>query len=380
MIVAARLLSETDFGIYTYNTAVFAIALPFVFFGLNGVLVRTLLDAKDTALVVRNALIVRGTSFAFAALFVWWVAMLNDKLSLLLIIGLFGGVFQVFESFNQAFHHNHITAAVRIVVSTVFITIKGYLLWSGTASIDGMLLVFVSEFLIYFFIGFAVSLGLPRGASLVRLSEMKALAAGGIFLLFSGFAEILNLRVDQLMIAEMVGTAEVGQYAIAARIVEFPVMFGAVVASAYFPKFYSGSSDPITMFARLRRFNLVMACFATVFVVFLFFLGPMLVRFVFGSQYDQAAEIVLYLLPCIYILFFRIVISKWILATGLYWYSLFSHTIGAITNIALNFVLIPAMGLYGAVLASIISYAVGCWVALLFNRRTRSYLVNAYVS
>lgn len=379
MIVAAQLMAATDFGVYTYNTAVFGILIPLVYFGLNGILVRALLDADDTSVVINNAIILRGSAFAMVALGLGIAALMNGKLSLLLLLPLFGGLFQVFESFNQAFHKNHITAGVRVGVATAFIAIKIYMLWSGTASINKMLLVFGSEYLAYFCIGFTKSVPPPLRASLARKSEIKALASGGVFMLFSGFAEILNLRVDQIMVAEMIGTAEAGQYAIAAQLVGFPIMFGAVVAAAYFPKFYSGSSDPVTLFRSLRRFNLAMAGFATIFVISLLVVGPTLVQVLFGEQYQPATQIMLYLLPSIYILFFRIVISKWIVVTGIYWYSLFSHSLGAITNIALNFMLIPTMGLNGAVVASMVSYAVACWIALLFSKKTRTYLINAYI-
>lgn len=378
MVVAANLLSGANFGLYAYNTTIYGILAPVIFFGLNSLLVRTLLDTNNTSSVLINVTAIRFGAFVFVAFVLSAMSLGNDKISILLIVALFGCILQTFESYNQAFNRNHITTLVRICIAIIFVALKIYLLWFAEPTVNQMLLVFVCEILIYYVTGFLISLRIKIDVSLLSLTEMKYMTSGGIFLLASGFAEIINLRIDQVMIAEMIGIEQSGQYAIGVRFIEFPVMFAAVVAAAYFPKLYSRSKNSIEFFRDIRRINLTMFVMATLFILALYIFGPTVIDVFFGEKYDHAKLIMFYLLPCLYILFFQITISKWIVASGIYWYSLFSHTLGAVTNVGLNLMLIPIWGLAGAVVASYISYFVACWGALLFSRKTRVYFRHAY--
>ena len=378
MVIAANLLSITEFGEYTYNTAVFGILAPIVFFGLNGLLVKRLIESGDVASVILNATLVRFIAFLVVAVALVIFAALSSSISLLLLIALFACIFQTFEAYNQAFQRNYITVFVRISVTVTFLVIKLFLLWHGDVEKQGILMVFVGEFFLYFSVGFWVSTKLRVNLSLINLQEIKILVSGSVFLLASGFAEILNLRIDQVMIAEYIGSEAVGQYSVGVRFIEFSVMFAAAIAAAYYPKLAALQRSDAEFYAGIRMINLVMLVLATCFIVVLYFLGPTLISIFFGNGFDEAKIVMLYLLPCVYLLFFRVVISKWIVATGTYWYSLFSHSFGAIVNIILNLLLLPIWGITGAVVASLISYFVACWIALIFHPKTREYLRNAY--
>ena len=378
LTLAANLLDTSDFGLYSYNVAVYSISAPLIFFGLNGLLVRRFLDSTRTASVIVNAAIIRLVSFIFIALALYGATFLNGKISIILVLALFGGIFQTFESYNQAFENNKLTMNVRVLISIVFLGVKFGLLSGNSGSVDTLILVFSSELAAYFIVGFFSSIQINLSLSLIRISEIKYMISGGIFLVASGFAEVINLRIDQIMVAEIVGVEKGGQYAIAARMIEFPVMFAAVIAAAYFPKFYTSSIRKDRLYQNLRKLNLFMLLASSAAIIILYLIGPLIINIFFGAQYSSSAQAMVYLLPCIYMLFFRVVISKWILATGLYWYSLYSHAIGAITNIFLNYFFIPEWGVNGAVAASLISYFSACWIALLINPNTRSYLRHAY--
>jgi PST family polysaccharide transporter len=65
------------------------------------------------------------------------------------------------------------------------------------------------------------------------------------------------------------------------------------------------------------------------------------------------------------------VLSRWLLAEDLLRFSLVTHAAGALVNVALNLVLIPRHGAFGAAWATVISYASAGWLALFLSARTR---------
>ena len=67
----------------------------------------------------------------------------------------------------------------------------------------------------------------------------------------------------------------------------------------------------------------------------------------------------------------RAAFSKWLIAERLLLFSLVSQGAGAILNIALNLVLIPAWGGVGSAWATVISYAAASYLVLLLFARTR---------
>ena len=59
----------------------------------------------------------------------------------------------------------------------------------------------------------------------------------------------------------------------------------------------------------------------------------------------------------------RALVSKWMLAEQLLVFSLVSHGLGAVVNVALNWVMIPWWGGMGAAIATVISYTIAAYGA-----------------
>lgn len=378
--LAANLSSTNNFGLFTYNIAIYSILLPLIIFGMNGLLVKYFLDNQNEKIILANSLAIRAASFMFVASGLAIFSLIDADFSLIILIALFGNIFQLFESYNQAHHRNFITMYVRLFVTVVFVSIKFIFYIKEISDINLLLCLFAFELLFFFLIGFFISLNVTNLFASLSKKKSIEIMSGGSLLLASGFAEIVNLRIDQIMIGKMLSLSEAGMYAIAARLVEFPVIFAAVIAAASFPKIYKSINLENDFYSNLRKLNLAIFFFASFFIGFLYIFGEQIINIFFGDEYKGASKYLFLLLPCLYPLFFRIVISKWIIAKNILWLSLASHILGAIVNVFLNFLLIPKLGIDGAVIASILSYCVSCWAVLFVTTTTREYILNAYIN
>lgn len=67
-----------------------------------------------------------------------------------------------------------------------------------------------------------------------------------------------------------------------------------------------------------------------------------------------------------------IALSRWILIEHALYFSLLTQGLGALSNVALNYILIPVHGGQGAAWATPVSYAVASLFAVVLYPRTRS--------
>ena len=104
-----------------------------------------------------------------------------------------------------------------------------------------------------------------------------------------------------------------------------------------------------------------------------YFIAPSLIALIYGSEYSSSATILsIHIFASIFI-FQRAILSKWLIIENLYKYSLVSSLFGAVTNIALNAILIPQYAGVGAAWATVISYMVASYGFLFFHSKTKRY-------
>jgi len=67
----------------------------------------------------------------------------------------------------------------------------------------------------------------------------------------------------------------------------------------------------------------------------------------------------------------RAALSKWILIENALYFSLLTQGLGALSNVVLNYFLIPLYGGEGAAWATLVSYAIASFFAVFLYARTR---------
>ena len=202
-------------------------------------------------------------------------------------------------------------------------------------------------------------------------------------MLIYGLALYVQARIDQVMIKDLMSKskgeaaafAELGQYAVALRMIEalsFPVV---ILLKSLAPTITraKAQSHALYMDRLLNQYRLMFLLFLVMAVPLYFLAEPFIVLF-FGEEYRPAG----YLLAlCAVRLFFTNMGTgkgSYILNESLFKYSLITAVIGATTNITANWLLIPHYAAIGAIIASMISFSVHIFVLDLFVPRMRENL------
>ncbi len=219
-----------------------------------------------------------------------------------------------------------------------------------------------------------------RGPTLSHLrargSRAKALLRDSWPLILSSIAIMIYMKIDQIMLGQMIGDEAVGIYSAAVQISEVWYFIPMVVAASVFPAILETKKrDEVLYYRRLQQlYDFMVLLSVSVALPMTFFATPLVVL-LFGAPYaESGAVLAIHIWAAIFV-FLGVASSKWFLAENRQLLSLQRTALGAVTNVGLNFWLIPLYGPVGAALATVVSYAISAYLADLIGQDTRKMFV-----
>ena len=200
-------------------------------------------------------------------------------------------------------------------------------------------------------------------------------------LLVSGVAITVYMKVDQIMLGQIIGDKAVGLYSAATRISEvwyFVPM--AIVASVLPAILQSRMASEAQYYRRLQLLFDVMVWLSIGVAVPMTFLSTPVVTLLFGSDYAAAGEVLAVHIWAAIFVFLGVASSNWYLAENRLVLNLQRAILGMAVNVVLNLCLIPSYGALGAAWATVISYAAAAFFFDLLQRETRRIFVMKVAS
>jgi O-antigen/teichoic acid export membrane protein len=291
----------------------------------------------------------------------------------------------VVEYWLQAYVANRYVSQVRLLTLFVFSAARIFAICEG-ASLSVFVYLAGLEVICAGLLYIWVYNQLGGGITNLHYSwvEAKRLLKDSRWLILSGIAAIIYLKVDQVMLGLMVGDREVGIYAAAARISEVWYFVPAAIAASFFPRLIDLRSVDLQAYSiDLQKLNDFLLYSALVVVAIVSYCATWLLPLLFGAAYESAVPVLVVHIWAGLFVFMRTLLSKWFIAENLLKLSMASQVLGALVNILLNLKLIPLYGAVGAAYATVISLAVAGYVVLFLHPKlwpmalvvTRSFLL-----
>lgn len=176
--------------------------------------------------------------------------------------------------------------------------------------------------------------------------------------------------MDKIMITNMLGTAELGIYSIGSRLSSISQFIYTAFAGgwSYFAFSTMKDEDQVALNSKVFEYLGVIS-FISLFLIYPF-IGIMF-KVLFPGTYSTGQVVVpyLYLSPLLLMLF-QVAGSQFIVIKKTYW-STISLSLGALVNIALNYLLIPRLGIEGAAIATLFGYSITIITVLLITSRMK---------
>jgi len=184
---------------------------------------------------------------------------------------------------------------------------------------------------------------------------VRGLLLKGAPLFLAAFFVMAMSKVDQIMISNFLGNAELGRYSITVKLIDLWNFLPLILISSLYPDLISSESSQDFNIKTINLFGSVIYL-AIMFAVGVIIVSAPIVNFLYGESYkDSAKYLSLYALLTIPI-YFTMAQSKFLLIKGAQKDFLYLMAFAVSLNIILNLLLIPRIGVEGAILASAITY------------------------
>jgi polysaccharide transporter, PST family len=378
----ARYLGAAQFGLLSYAGAFVALFSTLATLGLPPLVIRTITDHPEQRLAIL------GTTFwlqifgGIATLVLSLGTMLvlrHDDPIMLSLVAIFASstIFQAFETIDLWFQSGvqskytvfakNTAFLIIAIVKVVLIMLKAPLLAFAGAMLAEIMMGMVGLIILYEHQGHSIR------AWRWSLTLAQKLLRESWPLILSGFSIMIYMRVDQIMLGQLAGDQTVGVYSAATRISEVWYFVPTAIASSVSPGIYAAkkAGDEALYYRRIGQSLSVLSLIAIVIAVPMTFLSGPIIAWLFGNEYAAAGPILAIHIWAAWFVFTGIGTSTWFIAEGLTHLSFQRTLIGAVINIGLNFVLIPAYGGIGAAIATVISQAFASFLSNAFHPQAR---------
>ena len=179
------------------------------------------------------------------------------------------------------------------------------------------------------------------------------------------------MKIDQVMIKEMLDSEAVGYYAAAFRLTSALFIIPAVIASSLFPSIVNAKKVSNELYSnRIQQLYTSLLWFSLIVASIVYFLSQDIVNLLYGTAFSMGGAILAVLIWNFVFISLSSVHGKWLTVEGLLKYVILYSSLGLITNIVANYSFIKEYGVVGAAYATLLSQLVPYTVAL-FNRSLR---------
>jgi O-antigen/teichoic acid export membrane protein len=384
-VVLAWVLPLREYGVYSYATALCYVGIAITGPGLGGLGIKYIVaQGVRRASSVATILLVRE-GFSIAAFLILGAVSLTsrDRLTiiatLVALTSLFFRALDAPELWYVAHMRSRRPAEIRIISVAIMLVVRVFSLLA-LPNLWVFIGIYVAEaaltslWILWRFWFDPDTPGMTRPAR----ADVRSLVRDSSPLALSTIAMQVNLRADVVIVQALLGSVSVGVYSLAARAGELAYFLPSVIMYSTLPVLLRALEDSRRsgLDTRYRRMLQIaydrtfLSGIAVAAVVTAICLSP--VRHLVNSGLRPAFGVLAIYIWASPFVFMSAVYSKWIVAEGYFWSALTRQVVGALTNIALVLVLVRCWGLYGAALATCVSYAVAFYFVCFIGKQSRT--------
>ncbi len=377
----ANKIGPSDFGVITFSQSIVIMLLAVTNLGMDGLLVNEFsksVEKKYSNSVLFNTaffskLGISGLILAFFCFYslIFSNSSFSDETLSIFYITLISLVFycqSVYVAYFQAISKSKLISYASIFSLLVSSIVKVLLLVNSSNSV-----YYAASFTFDLIILLLSSVYVARKYNDLSLDfkKINRTCFNYIFsksypLMFSAILLVIYSRLDQLMIAGMLGTEDLGLYGVAIRISDAYIFIPSMIASSFFPLISVDNSKENVIF----YFSIVFLA-AVISCAFVLLLGPILIPVLFGAQFVESISAMNIVVLSSVFAVVGSAATNYLITVNLTYIRLIRVFVGLIINVVLNFLWIPEYGIVGAAYATLITQIVAAWASNYFNVKSR---------
>ena len=383
-IYVARYLGPERFGLLSYANSFVGIFVALATLGLDEVVVRELIktpEQREKILGTSFLLKLVGTLLMWAAILVAIPLTENDsQTNILIIIIAFGVFFQAFNVIDLSFqaevkskyvvHAQFIQLIVSSTIKIILIVNEAPLIWFAS---------------VFFLDAIVLALGLVftylHNSNKIfswkwSYETSKHLLHDSWPLIFAGIVVSVYMKIDQIMIKEMLGAKEVGLYAAAVKLSEAWYFIPMAIASSLYPAIINARVyQKEVYYQKIQNLFDLMVWIAVSIALPTTFLSTLVVEFLYGKEYLGSSSVLIIHIWTAVFVFLGVASSKYLLAENFIKKTFYRTFIGALLNIIMNYYLIRIIGIKGAAISTLVSHFFAAYLYDFFDKDLRNMFI-----
>ncbi len=387
LILLARYLGPTAFGVFAVAFSIVKIFSVVAGFGLERVSVKRIVQGEGPPHVTRIIWIrVMGGTMAYVLAVATAAALDRSMPGLVKLVVIMGPalILHAASTYEFVFQAKSRMGLTFLATAPPLLLSSGLKIFAMTQ--DASLVTFAQLEVLEAALVAAGLLGtyiitrpLDRSGGTAALAVRTAswpLLREAFPLLLSSLAVTAYLRADILMLGIMSAPAEVGIYTAAAQLSEVWSLLPMALMPAILPYFLALRDSDQESFG--SKLNLMYSCAASTAIAIalvITLLAPWLLPLLFGEKYDASVSVLQIHIWSAVFIYLGVAQSVWDVSENRLWLSFTRTALGAVLNIALNLALIPIHGPHGAAVATVISYSASAVWFNILSRHTRGVFV-----
>ena len=379
-IYVARYLGPERYGFLSYALSFVWLFSSLASFGIDDILVRELVRSPEQR---RNLLgtvfwlkvcgsIVMGTAIAAVLHF---KAEDQQTYWLIVLIAL-GFLFQatnVVEFYFQAQVQSKFTVRAQIIQLLITSLLKIYLVWSEAELVWFAVALMLDQAVVAVLLLIMYRWKIEKFPYLsFNIIKAKLLLKDAWPLIFAGMVVSIYMKIDQVMLKEMLNAKAVGVYAAAVRLCETWYIVPTALMTSLFPAVVEARKKSETIYEeRIQKLYDLMIWGSVAVALPTTLISNWIILILYGIDFQEAADVLsIYIWAGVFVSL-GVASSKWLVTENLQRYLFYITTLGAIMNVGCNLWFIPIYGIKGAAFATFLAQGTVSFLGLSFFEKTR---------
>jgi len=195
-------------------------------------------------------------------------------------------------------------------------------------------------------------------------------------LIIAGVINSIYMKIDQVMINNLLGPVELGYYSSAVRLSEVWFGIGVIICNSLFPAIINAKIISERLYQeRIYKLFRLLVIMSYMLSLTVYFLSDYIILGLYGLEFINASLVLtIHIFSAVFV-YLGVASGRWLICEGKTKVNLYRNLIALFVNVTLNYYFINTFGIIGAAYASLISYIVGFYLFDLLLKETRLIFV-----
>jgi PST family polysaccharide transporter len=372
------------FGLLNYATAFVALFSSIADGGMQSVVVRELVRRQEREIIMCTALLMRLVGACIAILLaIGFASVLRHGdivavgMVMIMSLAMIPQAWDIIEFEHQSRMTTRPIFITRAVSFSIFSIVKVVLIatnagvvsfaWAvvGEATFSAVMMSMLPH----------ARLSLTNAAK-ISWTEMKFLFNTCWPMMIAGLSVMLYMRIDQIMLGQILGDRAVGTFSAAVRVSEAWYFVPVAVLSSFSPALLITMKESQQRYQeKLLSITRLLLWLSVVMATAISLGSRWIIHFLYGANYTAASSVLVVHAWAGVFVSLGVSGTPWFINAGLLRLKMGQSVAGAVINMAMNLYMIQAFGVVGAAISTLICQ---CFTAVLFNSldsRTRPLFI-----